>query len=205
MWRSTNLTDGTYLATPDASWDIIVGIEADGRTQVMLAGQATKPVDVPYSGGTSSVVVSFAASVYMPLLPAAELLDDVRMLPTANGQFELLGHTFAVPEFENAEDMVNEMMRHSLLAHDELVRLADEENEVSARAFQRHFLKATGMTRKQLQQILRAQEAVRLLQQGKKPVDAAVDAGYADQPHMAKSLKKIMHSKPSNVADIHKL
>ena len=183
----------------------IVGIEADGRKQVLLAGQATKSVDVPYSAGTRSVVVSFAANVYMPLLPAAELLDDVRILPTANGQFGLLGHTFAIPDFENAEEMVNEMIRHNLLAHDELVSLSDEASEVSARAFQRHFLKATGMTRKQLQQILRAQEAVRLLQQGKKPVDAAADAGYTDQPHMAKSLKKIMRSKPSNVADIHKL
>lgn len=184
-----------------------MGIEADGGKQVMLAGQATKPMNVSYTAGTSSVVISFAAGVYLPQIPASELLDDVRILPVFNGQFELLGHSFTIPEFEDAEKMVNEMIHCNLLAHDELVSagFSDETRVSSARAFQRHFLKATGMTRKQLQQVLRAQEAVRLLKQGKKPIDAAVDAGYADQPHMAKSLKKIMHSKPSNVSDIHKL
>lgn len=54
-------------------------------------------------------------------------------------------------------------------------------------------------------QIRRAQEAVRRLQKGEKPVDAALSAGYSDQPHLAKSLKKIMGSHPSNVDDIHKL
>src|SRR5690606_2652292 len=147
------------------------------------------------------VVVSFAAGVYLPLLPAAELLDEARMLPVAEGRFELLGHTFAIPDYQTAEAMVDEMTEQGLLAHDDLIGEDVDAASVSARAYQRHFLKATGMTRKQLQQILRAQEAVRLLQQGKKPIDAAIDAGYSDQPHMAKSLQKIMRSKPSNVAD----
>jgi AraC-like DNA-binding protein len=43
------------------------------------------------------------------------------------------------------------------------------------------------------------------LQKGKKPRDVAADTGFADQPHLARSLKKIMGVKPSDIEDIHKL
>ena len=208
VWKSHNLTDGVYLATPDGSWDIIVGFDVNNRPSGIIAGQATKPMRVPYTAGTRSVVVSFAAGVFMPQLPASELLDSVRPLNIIDdGHFELFGHIIPFPTFETAEEMVNEMVRLGILQHDDLVdsALRGTEKATSKRSSQRRFLKATGTTRKQLEQIERAKEAVRLLKQGKTPIEAAADAGYADQPHMAKSIKKIMHSKPSNVNDIHKL
>lgn len=58
VWQSKNLTDGTYLATPDGSWDLIVMIEPGKARRVMLAGQFTEPMDVPYRAGTGSVVAA---------------------------------------------------------------------------------------------------------------------------------------------------
>ena len=208
VWRSHNLTDGTYLATPDGSWDLIVLIGQDGARQMMLAGQATKSSYVPYQAGTGSIVISFTAGAYMPHLPGDAMLDLVEILPNFDDDhFMLAGHTYEFPTFENAEELVARLVQTGVLKHDGVVdsALKGSPKAMSPRATQRHFAHATGLTQKYLEQIKRAQQAVVLLQQGKKPIEAAQDAGYADQPHMSKSLKKIMDSTPSNVDDIHKL
>lgn len=208
IWTTRNVSDGTYVATPDGAWDLIVLIQPDGTKSMMLTGQATKPMNVPYKKGTSSVVISFAPGAYMPDYPANALVDSFEMLPNADPEhFILSGHTFAFPTFENAESLVEELIRAGLLLADPVVYAASSNglHASSERSKQRHFKQSTGLLPKDFAQIERAQEAVRQLQQGKKPRDVAADTGYTDQPHLAKSLKKIMGVKPSDVSDIHKL
>ena len=55
---------------------------------------------------------------------------------------------------------------------------------------QRHFLKTTGLTYKAFTQIERAQKALSLLQQGRPAADVAFALGYADQPHLIRSLER---------------
>ncbi len=204
IWQSTNITDGTYLATPDRSWDLITMIHKDGTRQMMLAGQATKPMQVPYLAGTSSVVISFAPSTYLPSYPSDTLIDSFEMLPVPdNEHFELAGHIFPFPTFEDAETLVEQMTEKGILKNDPVV--GGEQLAHSDRTAQRHFTSTTGMSRKSLEQIERAQRAVSLLQKGKRPADAAADSGYSDQPHLTKSLKKIMGVSPTNTDDVHKL
>ncbi|HEX8762887.1 MAG TPA: helix-turn-helix domain-containing protein [Candidatus Saccharimonadales bacterium] len=208
VWQTRNIADGVYLATPDGSWDLIVGIDETGAKFMLLAGQATKPVRVPYKAGTRSVVISFAPGAYMPYYPANELLDNTIMLTNFDDEhFTLAGHTFAFPTFENAEQLVDKLVKLKILRNDNVVEgeLQGTPKAMSARGKQRHFSQTTGMTKKYLDQIKQAQQAVTLLQQGKKPIEAAMEAGYTDQPHLAKSLRKIMNTKPSDVDDIHKL
>lgn len=196
------------MATPDGSWDLIVGIHKDGNKQMILAGQATKPAEIPYKAGTGSVVISFAPGAYMPQYPAEQLLDTVEFLPNFDDtHFMLAGHTFAFPTFENAEALVEKLVELSILKNDNVVdgELQGSPKAMSDRAKQRHFVRTTGLSQAYLRQIKRAQHAIRLLQQGKKPIEAAVEAGYTDQPHLANSLKKIMRTKPSDVDNIHKL
>jgi hypothetical protein len=204
IWQSTNVSDGTYLATPDRSWDLIAMIHADGRKEMMLTGQATKPMYVPYFAGTSSVVISFTPSSYLPSYPSDALIDSFEMLTTPdNEHFVLAGHTFSFPTFENAEILVEQMIEKGILKSDPVV--GGKQSAHSSRTAQRHFTSTTGMSRKSLEQIERAQHAVSLLQKGKRPADAAADSGYSDQPHLTKSLKKIMGVSPTNTDDIHKL
>ena len=208
VWASQNITDGVYLATQDCSWDIIAYSLPDGTRGVMLTGQATEPADVPYTAGTSSVVVSFAAGAYLPAYPGKKMLGLFEHLPCPdNDHFILAGTQFRIPTFETAEALVDDMVAASVLKMDDVVAsiLSGDHKALSDRAIQRHFLEVTGLTRKSLEQIRRAQEAVRQLQSGKKPVDVAADAGFTDQAHLAKSLKKIMRRKPSSVDEIHKL
>jgi hypothetical protein len=65
VWQTVCLSDGIYKATQDGSWDLILSVAADGQARVFLSGQATEPVDVPYSEGEHSVVISFAAHVHL--------------------------------------------------------------------------------------------------------------------------------------------
>lgn len=208
IWRSRNLSDGVYSATPDGSWDFIVLIDQKGNKQMMVTGQATKPAKIPYQAGTSSVVISFAPGVYIPSYPAKQLLDSFEILPSHNNQhFLLVGYEFVFPTFENAEQLIEEMVELNILKSNSVVDGAVQgaPKATSDRSKQRHFASTTGLSEKYLEQIKRAQHAAKLLQQGKKPIDAAIEAGYSDQSHLAKSLKKIMDTKPSDVDGIHKL
>ncbi|HYG83898.1 MAG TPA: helix-turn-helix domain-containing protein [Verrucomicrobiae bacterium] len=208
IWKTQNISDGVYLATPDGSWDLIVLIHKSGARQMLLAGQATKPQYVPYQAGTGSVVISFASGAYMPFHPADTLTDSAEMLPNLDDDhFMLAGHAFEFPTFENAEQLVDKTVALKILKNDAVVEgeLRGAPKAMSERAKQRHFSRTTGLTKKYLNQIKQAQRAIILLQQGKRPIDAAIEAGYTDQPHLAKSLKKIMNSRPSNIDEIHKL
>ena len=208
VWQTQNTADGVYLATPDGSWDFIVGIDEHGNKFMMIAGQATKPSNVPYKAGTGSVVISFAPGVYTPLYSPASLLDSMEFLPNFDkDHFMLGGHTFAFPTYETAEELIERLIALDILKNNDVIaaEIEGKPKAMSERAKQRHFSTTTGMTQKYLDQIRRAQRAVRLLQQGKKPSDVAAEVGYTDQPHMANSLKKIMTSKPSDVDHIHKV
>lgn len=208
VWKTENLTDGVYLATPDASWDLILGIHEDGSRSMMVAGQATKSSHVPYKAGTSSVVISFTAGAYFPHLPGDKLLDAVEFLPnTDENHFDLAGYSFEFPTYETAETLVERMVELGLLRNDRVIEdvLQGKHKAYSKRVVQRHFAQTSGISQKKIQQIQRAQQAVRLLKQGAKPIEAAIEAGYTDQPHLAKSIKKIMGAKPSDIEDIHKL
>jgi len=208
VWQTKNTADGIYEATPDGSWDLIVGIDEHGNKMMMLTGQATKTMQVPYKKGTGSVVISFAPGAYMPHYPAEQMVDALEFLPNFDSNhFSMAGHTFAFPTFENAEKLVEKMVDLGILKNDLIIdgEIHGKPKTISERARQRHFTRTTGLTQKYLEQIKRAQKAVDLLKQGKKPVDVASETGYTDQPHMAKSLKKIMAVKPSGVDHIHKL
>lgn len=203
VWHSRNITDGVYSATPDGSWDLIVMIDADGSKAMMLTGQATKPSDVPYKAGTQGIVISFAPGAYMPAYPAKKLVDSFEMLPNVDADhFILSGHTFAFPTFDDAEELVEQLIAAKLLVADAIVHGA---YRTSKRSVQRHFAENAGLTQKNLAKIERAQEAVRQLKAGKKPSEVAADTGYTDQPHLARDLRSIMGVKPSDVDDIHKL
>lgn len=175
---------------------------------MMLTGQASKTTMVPYKAGTGGMVISFAAGAYMPQMPGAEMLDLIEILPNADDDhFVLLDTVLPIPTYEHAEELVEEMEKRGLLAMDDVVAavLQGTPKAMSDRNMQRHFIQATGLTRKSLDQIQRAQAAVKLIKEGATPGAAAADTGYTDQPHLSKSLKKLMESRPSEVDDIHTL
>ncbi|HSD56389.1 MAG TPA: DUF6597 domain-containing transcriptional factor, partial [Candidatus Saccharimonadales bacterium] len=117
LWMTENVSDGVYQATPDGSWDLIVLVQQDGSRSMMITGQATKTMQVPYRGGTSSVVISFAPGAYLPGYYLPKLVDSFEMLPNVDADhFELVGHAFALPrDFDEAEKLVEQMVELDVL------------------------------------------------------------------------------------------
>jgi AraC-like DNA-binding protein len=207
VWQTLCLTDGVYRATPDGSWDLILSVAPDGRSTVFLTGQATEPVDAPYLAGECSVVISFAAHVYLTRDKEVRTGPALRFLPVCNSGFVLDGVQLPLPAFSNAEQLTDKMVEANLLQSDDLVAKAftAKPKAASKRSVQQHFKKVTGITQKDFELIRRAQEAVRRLKAGEKPAAVAAELGYSDQPHMTKSIKKIMGHLPSNLDAVHKI
>ena len=83
--------------------------------------------------------------------------------------------------------------------------LQGQPQELSPRTVRRHFLRATGLTPKTLQQIERAKRAAALLEQGVALLEVVYQAGYADQPHMTRSLEHFIGQTPTQIAQMGKL
>ncbi|MBZ9821571.1 helix-turn-helix domain-containing protein [Mesorhizobium sp. CA4] len=207
VWQTVCLEDGIYRSTPDGSWDLILSVSPDGRPTVFLSGQATEPVDVPYLAGEHSVVISFAAHVHLTKDEEIRTGAAIRLLPVESGGFLLDGVELPLPTFGNAEQLTERMVKANLLQSDDLVAKAftPKPKAASRRSVQQHFKKTTGITQKDFQLIRRAQEAVRRLKRGENSAAVAADLGYSDQPHMIKSIKKIMGHLPSNLDPVHKI
>lgn len=207
VWQTVCLADGVYRSTPDGAWDLILGVSPGGEAVVFLTGQATEPVDVPYLAGEHSVVISFAAHVYLATENAVRTGAEIRWLTVIGERFELDGTELPLPSFEGAEELVDQMIGAGLLKSDDLVAKAFSVNPKAAslRSVQQHFKRTTGITQKDFQMIRRAQEAVRRLKGGEAPAGVAVDLGYSDQSHMIKSIKTIMGYLPSDLELVHKL
>jgi hypothetical protein len=203
--RITHVTYGEKLddvTTPDGCWDLVVQRHA-GKITMLQTGIITKPVVLPYDAGDEYISISFKPGVFMPRAPGADMIDRGVLLPTTSPRaFSLQGETLEIPTFENVEGLVARLIRHGLLVRDDIVEgLVDgRPKAASPRSVQRHFLHALGITAKGLTQIQRACRAVELLQQGRAAADVAADLGYSDQPHMNRSLKRLMGRTPGEIA-----
>ena len=102
VWQTVCLTDGIYRATPDGSWDLILSCSPDGTATVFLTGQATEPVDVPYSEGENSVVISFAAHVFLAAETMVRTGATIRFLEVQDGSFLLDGAQLPLPSFSGS-------------------------------------------------------------------------------------------------------
>ena len=62
-------------------------------------------------------------------------------------------------------------------------------------------MKATGITHKLYEQMQRAKNATALLEQGTSILDTVFQTGYADQPHLTRSLKRFMGRTPVEISE----
>jgi len=92
-------------------------------------------------------------------------------------------------------------MRDEMLMQDQVVDdvLRGKTQDLSLRSVQRRFLNVTGLTYKAIQQIERAHQALTMLQNGRAIVDVVYEAGYFDQPHLTRSLKRFIGPTPAQV------
>jgi AraC-like DNA-binding protein len=198
VWRTRDVTDGTYLASADACWDLIVVRSGEG-CRVRLSGPSSRPTVVPYRAGNRNVGVRFLPGTYFTHIPASQMCDRTVDLPMVGERFfALAGELWAVPGYDDVDDLIQAFADTGLLAHDDVVAraLAGEPALLSDRSVQRHFSRATGLSLRHVRQIARARRAAALLREGRAIADVAYELGYADQAHLTRDLHRLVGFTP---------
>ena len=202
VWRCHSSAGGVFHSLAESNLELVV-TRLLGLTRVTLRGPVTKPsmVDCPPNGHWTAI--RFRLGTYLPNLPTALLLNHNSLdLPLMAGdRFWLEGAAWEIPTFENAEAFVDRLARHGAIACDPAVGSAilGDPQALTLRSVQRHFLQATGITHGLFRQIERARFAVDLLRGGSSILDVVHDAGYFDQPHLTRSLKRLTGQTPRTI------
>lgn len=148
--------------------------------------------------------IIFKFGTFMPHLPTIKLVNKGVNLPEAASQsFWLHGAAWQFPNYENADTFADRLVRQSLLVREPIVDtvIHGQRNDLSLRSAQRHFLRATGLTHGDAYQIERARTATILLQRGIPILDTVYEAGYFDQSHLTRSLKRFIGKTPAQIMD----
>ncbi|MEP7289295.1 MAG: AraC family transcriptional regulator [Chloroflexota bacterium] len=204
VWRGHVEHDYSPVCPADVRWNLLL-TRQNGKVRVSVEGPTTKSILKHNYEGSEFLVIKFKLGTFMPYLPVNNLVDADAILPEGAGKsFGLNGSMWQLPDYDNAEVFVDRLVREGLLIRDPVVNavLQDQLPDLSSRTVRRRFLFATGLTRNSIGQIERAQQAATLLGQGVPILDVVYQAGYADQPHLTRSLKRFYGQTPAQIARV---
>jgi hypothetical protein len=206
VWRAQSEQVGTFLSQAK-SCGMIVVTRYRGKAILTLRGPETKVTPMDYTWtGAEFLGIDFKLGAFMPHFPPGKLLNqnDVNLPEASSRSFWLRGSAWQFPDFENADTFVNRLIRETLLVYDPVVDavLQGHPHELSLRAAQYRFLQATGLSHRMVQQIERARHAAALLEQGVSILDTVYEAGYFDQPHLTRALKRYLGQTPAQIARV---
>jgi Helix-turn-helix domain len=207
IWHTRSESDGVYTASADECWDLLL-IKQDAITNVLLAGPMLRATPIPYVEGSEYFAIRFQLGIFLPHVPASQMMDRTILLPKVGKTSFWLGDSaWQIPTYDNVETFVAQLARRDLLLRDNVVVdavLRGHTPALSARSVQRHFLRATGLTQNGIRQIERARLAVDLLQQGTPILTVVHETGYTDQSHLTKSLKRFIGQTPAQILSASK-
>lgn len=201
IWRNHSEVGGSFISAAVGHWEIVV-TKYNGKVTLTVRGPETRATLAHCPPGAEHYGMYFKMGSFMPYLPASQLRDGAITLPDSTGNsFWLNGSIWQVPEYENLEIFVNRLVREGLLVREPVVSAAlrGRPIDMSIRTAQRKFLRATGLTHGSISQIDRARHATLLLKQGVSILDTVSQAGYADQPHLTRSLKHYIGQTPAQL------
>ena len=202
VWRAHSERAGTFLSVAASHVEMVV-TRHEGKTFLTLRGPETKATtaDCPVDGDWLGI--QFKLGTFIPALLPANLRDrrDVTLPGASTSAFWLNGSAWEFPSFENADVFVSRLIRRGVIARDPIVDavMHKRSQTLSLRSTQRHFLRATGITCSTWLQIERARYATILLREGASILDAVHQAGYFDQPHLTRSLRRRIGQTPTEI------
>lgn len=204
VWHGRVGRDYVAVCPADVRWNLLFAKRFD-KPEVTVEGATTQSVTKTQPEGSEFLVIKFKLGIFMPYLPPSNLLNGDALLPEAGSStsFWLNGSAWKYPTYENVETFVDRMAKEGLLVRDPVVNAVLQDQlprDLSLRTVRRRFLRATGLTYNAIQQIERAKQAAELLEQGTSILDAVYQAGYADQPHLTRSMKRFIGHTPAQIA-----
>lgn len=203
VWRCHSERAGRFLSVASPHWEMAV-TRHRGQTTLTVRGPETKPTwaDCPADG--EWLGIRFKLGTFMRDLPVSALIDrkDVTLPSVSGDTFWLDGARWSFPDFDDAEAFVARLAKGGLVTRDAAVEatLQGEPRALSPRTAQRRIARATGMTHTTLRQIERARYATTLLKNGAAIADAVHEAGFFDQAHLTRSLRRLIGQTPAKIA-----
>ena len=216
IWRSHSEGVHPFLSIAVNHCEFVVS-RLQGKVTMTVRGPETKATPIgnaPAEGEWVGILVKLGT--FLPHLPTSRLVDCGVDLPAASSNsFWLGGSVWQFPDYKNADIFVERLVRGGLLLRDPVVEAAiqGQLKDLTQRAIQYRFLQATGITHNTARQIERARYATILLQQGASIPDTIQQAGYYDQPHLTRSLRRFIgqtpaqllyHSRPEQLSFLYK-
>ena len=181
----------------------LVVAKLPGFVGVTLRGPVTNAASIECPADGQWLAIRFALGTYFPRLPTDALADRMGLNLPVQGRshFWLCGLSWEIPTFDNAEDFVARFALAGVIAREHSVGAVVEGDVdwMSRRSVQRRFVRTTGLTLSGFQQISRARHAAALLVDGRSVLDASYEAGYFDQAHMTKSMKRLIGITPAKL------
>ena len=202
VWRCHSERAGQFHSIASPHWEMALS-RLKGRTFLTIRGPETRATmaDCPADGEWFGI--RFKLGTFMPSLPVSALIDrqDVELPDMSGRSFWLNGGRWEYPDFETAEAFVSRLVKDGLVTRDPAVQaaIAGDDQVLSQRSVQRHFVKATGMTHATFRQIERARHAVQLLREGHSILDTVHEAGFFDQAHLTRALRGLIGQTPAHV------
>jgi AraC-like DNA-binding protein len=203
--RGRTAQDGRVLRPAESHWHMVL-LRYEGETRFLVVGPWTTTGVLSYPGGAELLWIKLKPGTFLSHLPAQSIVNKEMPLPQAtNHTFWLHGSAWQFPDYDNVETFVERLARQETLLHDPVVSAAlqDQPQTLSQRTIRHRFLQATGMTQSHIRQIERARRAETLLRRGMSILDTVYEAGYFDQPHLTRALKRWIGYTPSQIISVY--
>ena len=203
VWQSRSEHAGVFHSMATSQWGMVVTC-LEGRVSLTVRGPETKATlaDCPAEGEWFGV--QFKLGTFMPLMRCGDLRDrnDATLPNATKHSFRLNGSAWDFPSFENVETFVDRLVRRGLVMTDRTIEgaIRGQPQGIATRTEQRRLRQITGLTRGAIHQIERARRATLLLRQGMPILDVVYEAGYYDQPHLTRSLRRFIGLSPAHIA-----
>jgi len=199
--RGRTVSDGSTIRPAECCWHMVF-VREHGRAHPLVVGPLTAAGVASWKVDAEILWIKFRLGTFMPHLPTRDLLNEETILPgAASNSFWLKGSAWQFPDFENVETFVDRLVREDVLVRDPVVTAVLDgcPQEMPSRTVRHRFVRATGLTQNHIRQFERAQQAAERLRQGVSILDAVIDAGYYDQPHLTRSLKRWIGYTPAHL------
>jgi hypothetical protein len=202
-WQARSEPEEAFISVAATHWEMVVTRQRGGA-RLTVRGPETRATTVPIPQDAEFFGIQFSVGTFMPGLPPGRLVDRTVTLPEATGtrtSFRLDGSAWELPGPDTADAFADRLARAGLLVHDPIVAEAvhGDIDGFSTRSLERRVARATGLSRGAIGRIQRAERAVELLSRGVTAPDVARRAGYADQPHLTRSLRRFVGQTPSQI------
>ncbi|HEY8998946.1 MAG TPA: helix-turn-helix domain-containing protein [Candidatus Saccharimonadales bacterium] len=198
------VTPRTVLADPCIS---IILVKGKTSAEVILRGPETKPRRDVLLPGHTWTGIRLRPGIQLKNFPTQQMTDSFRTLQAdSSGQFEFEGTLLRFPDFENVEQLVEQMHDLGYLSGKVLPSQELPRQSMSSKSYSRYIKRSTGLSPYKLHQLQRMAEALRLLRQGMPAASVASELGFADQAHLTRAAKQFLGHTPKELLEWpHKL